>query len=44
MAPYAPNEILAYVLLGLIVAYNLPVWGQRVLAFLRDLRSFRSGD
>lgn len=41
MAPYVPNEIVAYALLALVVLYNLPTWGQRVLAFLRDLDAYR---
>lgn len=42
MAPYVPNEITAYIVLGLIVLYNLPTWGQRVLGFLRDLENYRA--
>lgn len=28
----------------LVVVWRAPVWGQRVLAFLRDLDNYRAGD
>jgi hypothetical protein len=43
MAPFIPNEIVAYVVLGLVVLYRLPTWGQHILGFLRDLQRFRDG-
>jgi len=33
-----------YLVIGLVVLWRLPVWGQRVLAFLRDLKRFRQGE
>ncbi len=37
------NTALFVALLGLVVLYRLPKFGQAVLAFLRDLRDFRDG-
>jgi hypothetical protein len=31
------------IIVGLIVLYNVPRFGHRVLALLRDLRDFRDG-
>lgn len=44
MAPFAPNETVVYIALGLVALWRLPVWGCRVLDFLRDFRNFRDGD
>jgi hypothetical protein len=35
-------RIPAVVLVGLAVLYYLPTWGERVLAFMRDLDDYRS--
>jgi len=40
MDPLAQNPAAFYIVLGLIALWRLPVWGQRILAFLRDLLAF----
>lgn len=40
MDSLAQNPIALYIVLALITLWGLPVWGQRILAFLRDLLKF----
>ena len=44
MDPSAYSPIAVYLVIGLVALWRLPVWGQRVLAFLRDLKRFRRGE
>jgi hypothetical protein len=41
MDPFVKNDTALYVTLGLVVLYQLPGWGRRVLAFLRDWNDYR---
>jgi len=44
MAPFVSNEAVVYIVLALGVLWRLPDWGRKILAFLRDLRTFRHGE
>jgi len=40
----AQNPPALYLLIGLIAIWRLPIWGQKVLKFLRDFRRYRKGE
>lgn len=44
MGPLVQNPTAFYIALGLYAIWLLPLWGDRVLAFLRNFRKFREGD
>ncbi len=44
MDSYVNNDTAFYVVLALVALWQLPIWGRRILEFLRELREFRSGD
>ncbi len=44
MDPYAYSSFAIYLVIGLVALWRLPLWGQRILAFLRDLEKFRRGE